>query len=289
MINKDLIKTFVDEIYSKPPIKNYPTKKIVYNHIDEIWPVDLIDFSEYKTINNKGFRYIFIIIDNYSKYLWAIPLKNKYGETVTKDFSKILSSSKRSPLKIESDRGKERYNSIFQNFLKSKNIQHYSRFTDKGPSIAEQVIRTVRDLLKKPIFLAGEASWLSELPSVVKKYNNTIHSSIKMTPIQASKKSNEKLVYSNLQDKRRKTNPKYKLGQLVRTSDIRRVFSKGDSTNYSYKLYTITEIIHDTIPSYRIDYLSERYNENLLIPSKLTLDKNNQVMKKLNLIQKYKT
>ena len=58
-------------------------------------------------------------------------------------------------------------------------------------------------------------------------------------------------------------NPKYIFGQLDRTSDIRRVFNKGDSTNYSYKFYTITEIIHDTIPSYRIDYLPERYNENL--------------------------
>ena len=106
-----------------------------------------------------------------------------------------------------------------------------------------------------------------------------------MTPNQASKKVNEKLVYSNLQDRRVKQTPKYKLGQLVRTTDIKKVFSKGDSTNYSYKLYTITEVIHDTIPSYRIDYLPERYNENLLLPSKLTLDENNQIMKKLNLIQ----
>ena len=106
-----------------------------------------------------------------------------------------------------------------------------------------------------------------------------------MTPNQDSKKVNEKIVYSNLQDKRRKLNPKFKLGQLVRTSDIRRVFSRGDSTNWSYKLYTITEVIHDTIPSYRIDYLPERYNENLLLPNKLSLEENNQVMKKLNLIQ----
>ena len=140
-------------------------------------------------------------------------------------------------------------------------------------------------MFKKPVFEKGNADWVSELPSVVKKYNNTIHHSTKMTPIQASKKSNEKLVYSNLQDKRRKLNPKFKLGQLVRTADIKKVFSKGDSTNYSYKLYTITEIIHDTIPSYRIDYLPERYNENLLLPTKLSLDENNEIMKKLNLIQ----
>ena len=76
MIKKDLIKTFVDDIYSKPPIENYPTNKIVYNHIDEIWSIDLADMIDYKISNNKGFRYIFIIIDNYSKYLWAIPLKN---------------------------------------------------------------------------------------------------------------------------------------------------------------------------------------------------------------------
>ena len=69
-------------------------------------------------------------------------------------------------------------------------------------------------------------------------------------------------VYSNLKDNREIQKPKLNLGQLVRTADIKRVFSKGDSTNWSYKLYTITEIIHDTIPSYRINYLPERQNQN---------------------------
>ena len=279
------MKIFIDEIYSKPPRRNYPTNNIVYNHIDEIWSIDLADMIDYKTSNNKGFRYIIIIIDNFSKYLWAIPLKNKYSQTITNEFSNILTTSKRKPLKIESDRGTEFYNSIFQNFLKSKSIHHYSRYTDKRPSKAERVIRTILNLLIKPVFEKGNADWLSELPSVTKQYNNTIHHSTKMKPIDASKKSNEKEVYSNLQDKRKIFNPKYKLGQLVRTADIKRVFSKGDSTNYSYKLYTITEIIHDAVPSYRIDYLPERYNENLLLPTKLTLDENNKVMKELNLIQ----
>ena len=285
MTKRNLTKIFINEIYSTPPKKNYSTNKIIYNHIDEIWSIDLADMIDYKISNNKGFRYIFIIVDNFSKYLWAIPLKNKYSQTITNEFSNILTKSKRKPNKIESDRGSEFYNSIFQNFLKSKNIQHYSRFADKGPSIAERVIRTIRNLLKKPVFEKGKADWLSELPSVIKQYNNTIHSSTKMKPIDASKKSIEKEVSSNLQDKRKILNPKYKSGQLVRTADIKRVFSKGDSTNWSYKLYTITEVIHDTIPAYRIDYLLERYNENLLLPTKLSLDENNQVMKELNLIQ----
>ena len=285
MINKDLTKTFIDEIYSKAPKKNYETNKIFYNHTDEIWSIDLADMIDYKISKNKGYRYIFNMIDNFSKYLWAIPLKNKYSQTITNEFSNIIITSKRKPLKLESDRGSEFYNSIFQNFLKSKSIHHYSRYTDKGPSIAERVIRTLRNLLKKPVFEKGKADWLSELSSVIKQYNDTIHHSTKMTPNQASRKSNEKTVYSNLQDKRIKFIPKYKLGQLVRTADIRKVFSKGDSTNYSYKLYTITEIIHDTIPSYRLNYLPERYNQNLVLPTKLSLEQNNQVMKKLNLIQ----
>ena len=104
-----------------------------------------------------------------------------------------------------------------------------------------------------------------------------------MTPNQASKKPNEKEVYSNLQNQRVRQQPKFKLGQLVRTADIKKVFSKGDSTSWSYILYTITEVLSNTIPSYRIDYLPEKYNENLLLPTILTLEENNQAMKKIKL------
>ena len=69
--------------------------------------------------------------------MWAIPLKNKNSQTITNEFSNILTTSKRKPNKLESDRGTEFYNSILQNFLKSTNIHQYSRYTDKGPSIAE--------------------------------------------------------------------------------------------------------------------------------------------------------
>ena len=140
-------------------------------------------------------------------------------------------------------------------------------------------------MLKKPVFEKGNADWFSEVPTVVNKYNNTIHHSTKMTPLGASLKKHERLVYTNLQDRRVKQQPKYNLGQSVRTADIKKVFSKGDSTSWSYKLYTIKEVIHDTIPSYRINYLPERYNENIILPTKLCLAENNHVMKELKLIQ----
>ena len=104
MNKKDLTKIFIDELYSKAPKRNYPTNKIVCNHIDEKWSIDLADMVDNKTSNNKGLRYMFLIIDNFSKYLWAIPLK-KFSQTITNEFSNILTKSKRQPLKIESDRG----------------------------------------------------------------------------------------------------------------------------------------------------------------------------------------
>ena len=82
-----------------------------------------------------------------------------------------------------------------------------------------------------------------------------------------------------------KKKSKNKVGDLVRTSDIRSVFRKGGSTNYSYELYTITEVIYKTIPSYPINYLPERHNRNLLRSTKLTVNENNQIMKELNLYQ----
>ena len=163
-----------------------------------------------------------IFVKIYGVYL----LKLKKSQTITEKFSKNLTTSKRSPIKLESDQGAEFYNSTFPNSLRRINNHHYSRSTDKGPSIARRVIRTVRILLKKPVFLAGNANLVSELPSVINKYHNTIHHSNKKTPIESSKKLIEKVVYNNLKDDREKQQPKYKLGHLIRTTDIKRVFSK---------------------------------------------------------------
>ena len=118
-MKKGSTRIFIDEIYSSfiPPIKNYPTNEIVYDHIDEIWSIGLADFSESKITNNKGYRIIFVIIEKFSKFFWCIPLKNKNSQTIVNEFSNILTTSKRKPLIIESDGGTESYNIIFQNFL----------------------------------------------------------------------------------------------------------------------------------------------------------------------------
>ena len=173
-------------------------------------------------------------------------------------------NSKGKPNLIETDRGKEFYNNIFQDFLNKNNIKLYSRNSSFGSVFSERFNRTIRDLLKKIVFEQGDAKWIDVLPIITKQYNNRIYSSTKLSPIRASLKKNEGYVYKNLLDKRKKVTPKFQANDLIRTADIKKTFSKGDTTNWSYKLYKITEIINDTIPSYRLDNLPERYNESIL-------------------------
>ena len=252
-------------------------------HIDDTWSMDLLDMVEYGVKNNKGYGNILVIIDNFSKFGWTIPLKNKFAQTITDEVSNLINKSKRKPNFIETGDWKEFVNKTFNDFLKLKDIERYSRYTNKGAVFAESFNRTIRNLLKKPVFEKGNANWLDELAIVIKKYNNTNHHSTKMTPIDSSKRKNEEEIYNNLQGKRTKRKPKYKVGDFVRTADKRSIFSNSDSTKWSYKLYKISEIIDDNIPSYRIDFLPERYNEALLKKSRLTLKENETVTKKLKI------
>ena len=275
------IKIFINEIYSKPPKKNYATNKTDVYHIEEVWSLDILDLKDYGPENNRGYRYVLVVIDDFSKFGWTQTLKNKNAQTIKDSFENILINSKRKPNLIETDRGKEFYNNIFQDFLNKNNIKLYSRNSSYGAVFTERFNRTIRDLLKRPVFEKGKSNWIDVLPTITKQYNNRIHSSTKLTPIQASLKKNEGFVYKNLLDKRKKVTPKFQINDLVRTADLKKMFSKSDMTNWSYLLYKITEIINDTIPSYRLDNLPERYNESLLKKTMLTMKENNSIMKKL--------
>ena len=277
------IKIFINEIYSKGPKRNYATSKTNVYHIDDVWSLDILDLKDYGPENNRNYRYVLVVIDNFSKFGWTKPLKNKNPLTIKDSFEKILINSERKPNLIETDRRKEFYNNNFQDFLNKNNIKLFSRNSSYGAVFAERFNHTIRDLLKKIVFEQGDAKWIDILPTITKQYNNKVHSSTKLTPIQASLKKNEGYVYKNLLDKRKKVTPKFQVNDLIRRTDIKKTFSKGDTTNWFYILYKITEIFNHTIPSYRLDNLKERYNESLLKKTELTMKENNAVMKKLNL------
>ena len=198
------IKMFINEIYSKPPKKNYITNETDVYYIDDVWSLDILDLIDYGPKNNRGYSYVLVIIDNFSKFGWTMPLKNKNTQTIKDSFGNILINSKRKPNLIETDRGKEFYNNIFQDFLNKNDIKLYSRNSSIGSVFAERLIRTIRDLLKKIVFEQADANWINILPTITKQYNNRINTSTKLSPKDASLKKNEGFDYKNLLDKRKK-------------------------------------------------------------------------------------
>ena len=134
-------------------------------------------------------------MDNFSKYGWTQPLKNKNAQTIKDSFENFLINSKRKLNLIETDRGKEFYNNIFQDFMHKNNIKLYSRNSSYGAVFAEKFNRTIRDLLKRPVFERGDGKWVDILPTITKQYNNRIHSSTKLSPKDASLKKNERFIY----------------------------------------------------------------------------------------------
>ena len=151
-MKKDLTKNFIDEIYSSPPENNYPTNKTIIKSIDDSWSSDLSDINEYGVKNNKGYRYILVVIDKFSRFGWTIQLKNKYALPITDAFAQIVKSSKRKANLLETDDGKESVAKIFNEFLSKHNIERYSRNTALGAVFAERFKRSIRNLIKKTVF-----------------------------------------------------------------------------------------------------------------------------------------
>ena len=193
MTNKS-IKFFIEEIYSKPPKEIYATYKTDVYFIDNIWSWDNLDLIVYGLEDNRNYRYILVIIDHFSKFGWTVLSKNKNAQTIKDSFDIILINSKRKPSLIETDRGKEFHNNIFQNFIKNISNKVCYRSSSFGSVYAERFNRSISDLLKKPVFERGDGNWIDLLPTITKQNNNRKLSSRKLTPIQASLKKNEEYV-----------------------------------------------------------------------------------------------
>ena len=112
MIERDLIKIFIEEIQSRSPKKIYGTNKTITRSIDDTWSSYFLDMNDYGPENNRGYRYVLVVVDNFSEFGWTIPLKNKYAQSIRDTFSEIIKSSNRKPNLLEIDDGKEYVNKI---------------------------------------------------------------------------------------------------------------------------------------------------------------------------------
>ena len=105
----------------------------------------------------------------------------------------------------------------------------------------------------------GNTMYLDILPKILKQYNNTKHSSIKMTPTEASKKKNVGTVYFNLFGnlKQLSSLPKFKVGDKVRISKYKRkLFDRGYTENCSEEVFIIDKIQYTNPITYKLKDLN---------------------------------
>ena len=299
-------KEIVKEIFS-PVIKKFQRIQIQTHYEDECWSIDLIDRSSLAKYN-KNYKFIFTIIDNHTKYAWAIPLKDKSGKSTTTALKSLIEKEKRKPHKIWSDRGKEFYNTTFLHFLKEQNIQIYSTNSDLKAVFVERFNRTLLDLIKEPMYIEGKGNWLNHINNALDKYNNRVHGTTKMTPfemsfntlIRTASPNNEnnaaKLVATPSSHKLRAiataASPKFQVGDYVRVPDKRNIYSKGYTTNWNRELFKIHSINKTNPVTYTLndengEIIQGKYCEQELLRSIFNFDSNNKTLESMNIFHKF--
>lgn len=225
----------------KPARKRFRRRRFIQYGLDDTFATDLAQLDQYFR-ENRGYKYILVVIDCFSKYLWTKPIKTKSAQDVTKAMESILKTSGRIPKKIVSDNGKEYYNAQFQRVMKKYSIHHYSTFSSLKASIAERVIRTLKEKLFRLFTLNGNHKWIDLLKDITNSYNNTKHSTIKMKPVNVSKKNEKSLlnmVYGNIKIAEK---AQFKVGDIVRISKYKHLFEKGYTPSWTAELFKVIKV-----------------------------------------------
>lgn len=232
----------VNELH-KPARKHFKRRRVIIKNLNDLWQADLVEMLPYAKLN-KGYRYILVVINTFSKYVWVEPVKRKSAKDVTLAMATILKHVKNTPKNIQTDMGKEFYNKEFNRLMEENKINHYSTFSNLKASIVERVNRTLKNIMWKKFSLLGNYKWLNILKDIVLKYNNTKHRKIGLKPVEVTEKNeNEILKFAYTFPKTiDPKQPKFKLGDFVRISKFREAFSKSYTPNWSNEIFKIIDI-----------------------------------------------
>lgn len=218
----------------------YPRRRVIVKGIDNLHQIDLIELIAYHKYNS-GYKYGLTVIDVYSKYAWFAPLKTKSGDEVTNALRKIYMRDGRIPKNLQSDLGKEFYNSTFSKLMRKYKINHYSTYSTMKASVVERFNRTLKGMLFKHFTAVGSYKWIDIIQDLVSQYNNRKHRTIQMKPADVVDNSLLSTVYSKL----KMVDPhksKFKIGDFVRISKHKSVFEKGFTANWSTEIFKIIDI-----------------------------------------------
>lgn len=225
----------------KPARKTFPRRKYVSRGINYQWQADLMDMQKYSR-ENDGFRYVLIAIDIFSRKAYAMPVKSKKGEEIARSMDILLQDVK--PTYLQTDLGLEFYNIHVKSVLNKYDVELFSVYSENKAALVERLIRTIKERLFKIFTHKGNYRWVDVLPHVIDAYNNSYHRGLKHIP-SLVKKTNETDVwikqYATLVSGNNKKS-KYKVGDKVRISKNKRLFTKGYLQNWTDEVFTISDV-----------------------------------------------
>ena len=132
---------------------------------------------------NKRFRFLLCVIDIYSKYAWAIPLKDKKGITIVNAPQKILNDSKRKLNKIWLDKGSEIYNKWMMSWPEKHDTETYLTHNEGKSVVAERFVRTLKNKIYKYMTSISKYVYIDKSDDIVNEYNDTYLKTIKMKTV----------------------------------------------------------------------------------------------------------
>ena len=240
--------------------KTLKRSRIVVAGIDDQWSADLMDMVKF-TKSNQGVRYILVVIDVFSKYLWLRPLKDKKGSSVVEAFESIFQEG-RTPERIRTDKGQEFRARVVQSLFKSENIRHMFAESDVKASISERVIKTVKSKIYRYFTHTQSYEYVNELQHFAEGYNKTVHRTIDMKPIDVRRDNEEEArvaTYLSRKKPERSINKlrfKFKVGDYVRISHTRNIFTRAYDESWTGEIFKVAQrFVRDGVPLYRLtDY-----------------------------------
>ena len=262
----------------KQPRRNFRRRKTLSTGIDDLWQADLVDLTSLSA-HNGGHKFVLTVIDVFSKFAWARPLKNKSGAALTEAFASIVRSRK--PNFLQTDKGTEFLNATFQRLLAENDIRFYtSQNEDIKCAVVERFNRTLKSRMFRYFTYKSTSRYLDVLQQFIDAYNRSYHRTIKTTPSSVNANNeNEihKLVYAS---EKKKLPPKWRFdaGDKVRLCQARRPFRKGYLPGWTTEIFTVKSRISTDPPTYEIvDYdgesvLGKFYAEELQRVSKTADD-----------------
>lgn len=242
-----------------PVRKKFVRNRVEVRGVDEIWEADLVDVQNLKKYN-EGHRYLLTCIDILSKYAWVVPLKEKTGKNIVEAFQKITHGG-RIPQMLHTDKGSEFMNREFQKFLRNRDIHFFTTENETKACIVERFNRTLKTRMWRYFTFTNTYKYIDILQKLVQSYNATLHSSIRMKPMDVNIENQQQALnalYGVKRRRRRTLVPKannhfqFKIGDQVRISKNKLRFEKGYEANWSEEIFTISARKARRIPVYRV-------------------------------------